>query len=117
MQEYIWCESDFRWIRITFYGVNVEKTMNIAYIHGVIAILSFFLTCGYCAPVRKKEIWLICLYISVFIANLGYFALSISKSLNEALLANRMAYLGNVFLPLFMLMTIRKVCRLSFPKG
>ena len=71
----------------------MEKTLNIACIYGVIAALSFLLACGYCAFVRKKEIWLICLYISVFIANMGYFALSISKSLGEALLANGMAYL------------------------
>ena len=95
----------------------MEKTLNIACIYGVIAALSFLLACGYCALVRKKEVWLICLYISVFIANLGYFALSVSKSLGEALLANRMAYLGNIFLPLFMLMTIQKVCKLHFPKA
>lgn len=95
----------------------MEKTMNISFIYGSIACLSLLLACGYCALVRKKEIWLIWLYFSAFIANLGYFALSISKTLEEALLANRIAYLGCVFLPLFMLMTIMKVCRLRCPKG
>lgn len=94
----------------------MEKTMNVAFIYGIIAVLSLILACGYCAFVRKKEIWLIWLYISVFIANLGYFALSISKTLGEALLANRIAYLGSIFLPLFMLMAIMKVCRINCSK-
>lgn len=95
----------------------MEKTMNISFIYGSVAGLSLLLACGYCALVRKKEIWLIWLYFSALLANLGYFALSISTSLEEALLANRLAYLGCVFLPLFMLMTIMKVCRVKCPKG
>ena len=91
----------------------MEKTLNISFIYGIDAVLSLLLACGYCAIVRKKEIWLIWLYFSVFIANIGYFALAISKTLEEALLANRLAYLGCVFLPLFMLMTIMKVCKVK----
>ncbi len=91
----------------------MEKTLNISYIYGIDAVLSLLLACGYCGIVRKKEIWLVWLYFSVFIANIGYFALSISKTVEEALLANRLAYLGCVFLPLFMLMTIMKVCKVK----
>ena len=65
---------------------------------------------------KKKEIWLVLLYFAVFIVNGGYLCLSISKNLEEALLANRIAYLGCVFLPLFMLMTIMKVCALKCTK-
>lgn len=94
----------------------MEKTLVISSIYGICAILSLLLAGGYCTLVRKKENWLIWLYFSVFIANIGYFTLSISKTLEEALLANRLAYLGCVFLPLFMLMTIAKVCHLNVPK-
>ena len=52
------------------------------------------------------------LHISVFIVNSGYFALSVSGSLGEALLANRISYLGSVFLPLCMLMTVIEACKL-----
>jgi len=71
------------------------------------------LAVGYCTMVKQKENWLLWLYFSVFVANLGYFTLSISTTLEEALLANRLAYLGCVFLPLFMLMTILKACNLE----
>lgn len=94
----------------------MDKTLNVSIIYGIATCLSLVLAGGYCAIVRKKENWLIWLYFSVFVANLGYFALSISKTLEEALLANRLAYLGCVFLPLFMMMTIVKVCRLKLPK-
>ena len=93
----------------------MDKTMNISFIYGICACLSLMLAFGYCALVRRKEIWLIWLYFSVFIANLGYFALSISRTLEGALMANRLAYLGCVFLPLFMLMTIIRVCQLKCP--
>ena len=94
----------------------MDKTLNVSIIYGVTTCLSLLLAGGYCAIVRKKENWLIWLYFSVFIANLGYFALSISKTLEEALLANRLAYLGCVFLPLFMMMTIMKVCKVKCSK-
>lgn len=90
--------------------------INISVIYGIIAVISLLLAISYCAFIHKKEIWLVWLYFSVFIANLGYFTLSISKTLEEALLANRLAYLGNVFLPLFMLVIISKACNCPLPK-
>ncbi|MBO5388834.1 MAG: hypothetical protein J6A59_11975, partial [Lachnospiraceae bacterium] len=68
--------------------------INISIIYGVTAVISLLLAISYCVFIRKKEIWLVWLYFSVFLANLGYFSLSISKTLEEALLANRIAYLG-----------------------
>lgn len=91
----------------------MEKTLNVSFIYGIDTVFALLLACGYCATVKKKEMWLVWLYFSVFVANLGYFTLSISKTLEEALLANRLAYLGCVFLPLFMLMTIMKVCKVK----
>lgn len=93
-----------------------EKMMNMSIIYGIITVLSLLLAIGYCAFVRKKQIWLVWMYIAVFVVNLGYFALAISKTLEEALLANRIAYLGSVFLPLFMLMTVIEVCRFRYCK-
>lgn len=90
--------------------------MNVSHIYGMMTCMSLVLACGYCALIQKKEMWLVWLYFSVFIANLGYFTISISKTLEEALLANRLAYLGCVFLPLFMLMSVVKVCKLIIPK-
>ena len=79
-------------------------------IYGILAGISLMLLVGYGALVKKKEMWLLLLFSSIFLVNVGYFALSVSKTLGEALLANRIAYLGSVFLPFFMLMNIAGVC-------
>ena len=90
-----------------------EKTGNMAVIYGITSLLALLLTIGCFRVVRKKEPWFLVLYSSVFVVNLGYFALSVSGSLEAAMLANSVSYLGSVFLPLSMLMIIMKACRLQ----
>ena len=87
------------------------KTFNMSVAYGITTLLSLTLAGGYCLLMKKKDPWLLFLHASVVIVNLGYFSLSISKTLGEALLANRIAYFGSVFLPLCMLMAIMDVCR------
>lgn len=91
--------------------------MNMSLIYGIVSVASLLLAIGYCCFVRKKDIWLFLLHISVFVVNLGYFSLSISKTLEEALLANRISYLGSVFLPLCMLMSVAGVCKIRLNKS
>ena len=93
-----------------------DRVCMIPLVYGIITVLSLFLLLGYCGLVRKKEIWFLLLYISVFIINLGYFALSISTGLEEAMLANRISYFGAVFLLLFMLMIILDLCGIRYRK-
>ncbi|MCF2554578.1 histidine kinase N-terminal 7TM domain-containing protein [Faecalicatena contorta] len=92
------------------------QTFNMSVVYGIIVAISFLLAIGYSIFARKKEVWLVWLFVSVFIVNLGYFTLSISKDLEGALLANRLAYLGSVFLPFFMLMTIMDICKMKYKK-
>ena len=96
--------------------VSQAEGVSMSVIYGVIAGISLLLLIGYGALVKKKEIWLLLLFTSVFLVNAGYFSLSMSRTLEEALLANRIAYLGSVFLPFFMMMTIIGVCRLPYKK-
>lgn len=87
------------------------KHWNMSVAYGITTLLSLALAGGYCLLMKKKDPWLLFLHASVVIVNLGYFALSLSKTLGEALLANRISYFGSVFLPLCMLMAIMDVCR------
>jgi len=87
--------------------------VSIIVAYGITTLAAFVLAISYGALVKKKELWLMLLFISVVIVNFGYFSLSVSKTLSEALLANRVSYLGSVFLPLCMLMTIRNVCHVK----
>ncbi|MBE5784282.1 MAG: hypothetical protein E7330_00625 [Clostridiales bacterium] len=93
-----------------------EKSQSITMVYGIMAACSFLLLIAYCFFVRKKEIWFLLLFVSVLVVNIGYVSLAASKTLEEALLANRIAYLGSVFLPLSMLMTILNVTDFRYKK-
>lgn len=90
--------------------------MNIIIIYGVIAAISLLLIVGYCSLIKKRDLWFVLMYISVFVINAGYLTLSLSENLDEALLANRISYLGSVFLPLCMFMIIMNVCKVQYSK-
>ena len=62
-------------------------------------LLALFMMIGYLFVVQKKETWLTVLFICIAVVNTGYFSLAVSTTLEEALLANRISYLGSVFLP------------------
>lgn len=96
-------------------GVDSVST-SLSIIYGITAVGSLLLLVAYGSLVQKKELWFLLLFSSVFVVNIGYFALSISKNLEEALLANRIAYLGSVFLPMSMFMIIMNVCELGYKK-
>lgn len=90
-----------------------NRTANISIIYGIAAVLSLLILIGYCSFVAQKEVWFLLLFASVFIVNTGYLTVSISTTLEEALLANRISYLGSVFLPMCMLMIIINVTKIS----
>ena len=56
------------------------------------------------------------MFSSVLVVNIGYTFLSMSTCLEMALWANRIAYLGSVFLPLAMLMIILNVTNTKFKR-
>ena len=80
------------------------------------AIIATILLVGYFAFVRQKEPWLLLLYVCVTIVNVGYFLLSISKTVKFAIFANDVAYFGSVFLSMSMLLTITKLCGFEIKK-
>ncbi len=93
-----------------------NKTTSMSIIYLATAFLSFLLLIGYFFLMRKKNVWFTFLFSSVFVVNTGYWLLSVSKSIDTALFANRLAYLGSVFLPLTILMIILNVTRVKYPK-
>ena len=88
------------------------------YAYGVIFLLSLVLIPLYFALVRKKqdEPWLLVLFISVSIVNLGYTLIAFSKTVEFALFSNKVAYLGQVMMPLCMFMLISKRCGYKYKK-
>lgn len=90
--------------------------MTIAY--SIIFALSLLMPVGYYMYVRKaqSEPWLLILNVSVCIVNLGYLLLSFSKTVEFALFANKVAYLGQVFVPLCMFMIISRLSGLVYKR-
>jgi len=90
--------------------------MTVAY--SVIFALSLLLPVGYFTLMRKKqsEPWLFVLFLSVCVVNLGYLLLSFSRTVEFALTANKVAYLGQVFVPLCMFMIISGLCGFKYKK-
>ena len=93
-----------------------EKAASMSVIYGVAAVLSLILLVIYCSTVKKRNPWYVLLFASIMVVNIGYFALAISQGLGEALLANRVSYLGSVFLPLSMLMIIINATHIQYRK-
>jgi len=88
----------------------------VSVIYGTVAFFSLVLLLSYCILAYKKEILFVLLFSSVFVVNSGYYLLSVSKNLDSALWANRISYLGSVFLPMLMFLIIMKVCRINYKK-
>jgi len=97
-------------------GVIGEKSSSMSMIYGATAVISLLLLIVYCFCIRKKETWMLLLFSSILVVNIGYYTLGISRTLEEALLANRIAYLGSVFLPMAMLMILLKTAQIRYPK-
>lgn len=82
----------------------------------IVFAISLLMIVAYFIVDRKRDIWLLLLFICVAVCDGGYFLLSVSKTLEAALWANRIAYLGNVFLPFSILMMIMNLSRFRYPK-
>lgn len=93
-------------------GKNADQSI----IYLSTAVISLALLIGCCILVKKRRVWCIMLFSSVLVVNVGYTLLSVSTGLQTALWANRVAYLGSVFLPLAMLMIILDVSGTKYPK-
>lgn len=93
-----------------------EKGVHLSVIYGVAALLSLAILIAYTLIIRKKEGWFYLLFSSVTVVNLGYLLLALSRTLEMALWANRLAYLGSVFLPTAMLLIILNTLDLRYRK-
>lgn len=91
------------------------KNTSHSFIYFAAAVLSLVLLVVCCVLVHGRRGWFIALFSSVAVVNAGYTLLSVSGGLQMALMANRIAYLGSVFLPFAMLMIILDVTNTKRP--
>ncbi|MBO5701269.1 MAG: hypothetical protein J6S71_02410 [Clostridia bacterium] len=82
--------------------------MTIEYL--ICFLASIGLLIAYALMVKNKEFWLTMLFGCVPVVNLGYTLLAAANTVEFAVLANDIAYLGSVFLSMCMLLTIVRLC-------
>ena len=85
--------------------------------YGITTTLSVLFFVLYRILVKKREFWLSLLFACIALVNVGYLMLSLAKSVEFAIFANDVAYLGSVFLSTCMLFTIIKLCGYKVTKA
>ena len=85
-------------------------------IYIIAAVASLLCLIAYSIFIKKKYPWFWVLFTSITVVNIGYYGISVSNTLDIALWANRLSYLGSVFLPVSMLMIILNATNLKYPK-
>lgn len=93
-----------------------EKATGLPMIYGAVTVISALLLVGCLFLVQQKKTWFVLLFSSVLVVNAGYTFLSLSANLEAALWANRISYLGSVFLPMAMLMIILNATNTVYKK-
>ena len=88
--------------------------MTIGY--SICLIAAVGLLVAYSVMVKNKEFWLTMLYISIAVVNLGYLMMSLANTVGFAVFSNDVAYLGSVFLSMFMFFTIVRLCGFEIKK-
>ena len=88
--------------------------MALAY--GLMLLIAIALLIVYCLVIKKKEKWLIVFYVSICIVQIGYLLLSFSKTIEIALLCNKITYFGQIILLISMFLTIVSVCGFKYKK-
>ncbi len=91
--------------------------MNILLLLYILAAVgSFVELIAFRILVKRPRADYVLFFMACLISNLGYLALAVSRTLPEAVLANKLTYLGGIFLPFFMLQTIAGFCNTRLPK-
>lgn len=89
---------------------------NMVVVYGAIALISIVLLVGYAWLAKQKDNRFILLFSCVATANSGYFLQSFARTLNGAMMANRLSYLGAAFSVLVMLLIVMDACHVRCKK-
>lgn len=66
-----------------------------------------------CFPRKRLNTFYTSLFNYLMVAQLGHFFLALSTNIREALLANKIAYIGAAFLPLLVFLGVLSVCQIK----
>ena len=95
-------------------GVQVTsgKAGNVVIVYSMIALLSAFLLIGYLWLCKRKNGLFVMLFSCIAVVNGGYLLEAVSTTLTEAMMANRVSYMGAAYSMLVMLLIVADVCQI-----
>ena len=85
-------------------------------VYGIMFVVAIVLLVAHILLLRKRDPWLLLMYGCIVVVNFGYLLLSLSKTVEFALFANKVAYLGSVYLCMCMFLTIVRLCGFKYKK-
>ncbi len=84
---------------------------------GIATLITFIQTIIFVVRGGKNQnFYQFMIFFGVLITNIGYFALSTSSNVETALLCNALSYIGGIFSPFFVLVTISDLCDIKMSK-
>lgn len=86
--------------------------MDLTFFYIFSFVISVLFLIWYINDKEQKNINLLVMLIFTTFANGGYLALASSTNVEEALLANKITYIGGCFLPMLLFFSICKICKL-----
>ncbi|MBQ7933737.1 MAG: hypothetical protein IJ327_02975, partial [Lachnospiraceae bacterium] len=95
---------------------GVEVAMVVGY-YVALFVASLVLTLMFAAIWHKHvDVYYSLVFTLIPIANLGYLMMALASNLQEAILANKVTYLGGCFLPLIFTLNTLNLCGIRFKK-
>ena len=92
--------------------------MIICTLYGLAAVVSFIqLIMLINRGGKEQNIYQVLMYVMVCVCNIGYFAMSIAKTVDMAIICNSITYLGGVFLPLCVLLRTAEFCGITLRRS
>ena len=86
-------------------------------IYAVTFLISILLLIALIYVGRKQNItYYMMMFILIAMSNMGYYAVSCTKSLEAALVGHRMIYLGGTIVPFILFLCTLRLCHIKFPK-
>lgn len=84
----------------------------ISFCYGIILLMSFILVVILFNIRGKKSAFFELVFFMILIGNVGFFAIGLSSTVEEAILANKLTYIAGCFLPCFLLLSICELCKM-----
>lgn len=85
-------------------------------IYGTCVVISLLIYLWLCITDVKKSLSQNIMILIMIISNIGFLSLSLSKEPREAILANKILYLGGCYLPLLYFLTFCEICHIKIKK-